>query len=300
MKTRKILLLSAIALLLCVYLVQFFTRGGESKRTIALGDTPDSIVISKADGISLSITKEGDAWLLGDKKYPADPSLVQGIVSALDQIKVLGKVSLSGDLERYSLSEAGRLTVTAAKGGKTLRTVAVGKNAVTGRQSYALIDDSKDVLLVSGNLNDTFGKGIDALRKKEIWSMPADSISRIDVAGSGSGVNFSLAKSAESVWAVAAPDRAKSFALDSNTVASWAQNFANVRAESFPADGVVPGAALWTFLVTGGGKESRLIVHSKDGDARYLCSSSESPFAFYLSSASVERLMKAYTAFANK
>lgn len=300
MKTRKIVLLSAIALLLCVYLVQLFTRGEESTRTITLGDTPDSIVITKADGTSLSITKEGESWLLGDKKYPADPSLVQGIVSAVDNIKVLGKVSLSGDLERYSLSETSRLTVTALKNGKTLRTVAVGKNAVTGRQSYALIDDSNDVLLVSGNLNDAFSKGIDALRKKEIWSIPAESISRIDVAGNGSDANFSLAKSAEGVWAVVTPDRAKSFALDSEKAASWAQNFANVRAESFPVEGTVPGAALWTFLVTGGGKESRLTVHSKDGDARYLCSSSESPYAFYLSASSVERLMKEYTAFANK
>jgi len=299
MKTRKIILLSAIVLLCGVYMLQIVFGGRDSVKVLKLADKIDSIVIATGPNATpLTISKDGDKWFLGDKKYPADSSLVEGMVAALGEIKTLGTVSGSGDYARYGLDEGARLTVTASKGGKALRTVAVGKNATTAQQCYVLLDGGKSVQLVSGNFKETFGKDLATLRDRSIWSIPPDGITRVDVASSGTPA-FALAKAGTPpAWVVASPDSAKNFALDNEKTAVWAYLFANVTADSFAPDGTaVPEKAFETFIITGAGKTVTFNLLAKEGDARYLCSSSEIPYPFYLSAATGEKFLKSYKDF---
>ena len=109
MKARKIILLSAIALLCGVYTLQIVFGGRDSVKVLKLADKIDTIVIATGTNASpLTISKDGDKWILGDKKYPADSSFVEGMVTALAEIKTLGTVSGSGDYERYGLNEEAR------------------------------------------------------------------------------------------------------------------------------------------------------------------------------------------------
>jgi len=299
MKTRKIILLSAIVLLCGVYVLQIALGGRDSVKILKLADKIDTIVIATGTGSSpLTISKDGDKWILGDKKYPADSSLVEGMAAALGEIKTLGTVSGSGDYERYGLNEEARLTVTASKGGKVLRTVAVGKNASTAQQCYVLLDGGKSVQLVSGNFKETFGKDLATLRNRLVWSIPTEGITRVDVASSGTPA-FALAKAGTpAAWVVASPDSAKNFALDADKASAWALLFATVTADSFAPDGTaVPEKPFETFTVTGAGKTVTFNLLAKEGDARYLCSSSESPYPFYLSAAIGEKFVKTYKDF---
>ena len=102
--------------------------------------------------------------------------------------------------------------MTASLAGKTLRTVAIGKNSVTAQQTYALIDGAKAVSLVSGNYGDIFGKTADELRGKDIWTLDAAGITRVDAAG------FAVAKAGTpAVWTAVPPSGgAASLKLDAD------------------------------------------------------------------------------------
>lgn len=297
MKPRKIALLSSIALLFAICVFQCLLAYRDPVKILALADSdaPDSIAITRADGSSVTIAKAGDGWVTGDKKYPADKAKVESMLAALSSVKVLGAVSLSRDYERYGLAEGSRVTVTASKAGKIVRTIGAGKNAVSAGQSYGIIDGGKSVVLVSGSLRDVFDLDAESLRNREIWSIGAEGITRIEsVSPSGS---FAMAKAGESAsWQMALPESAKNFALDAEKTSSWVRNFASMRADSFAADGTAaPENPAATFTVHAAGRQITLTVGSKNGDGKYLCFSSESPYAFYVTEAVAGKLLDSYT-----
>jgi hypothetical protein len=294
MKTRKIALLSAIAVLACVYALQLTLGSVNPVRTVKLADAPDSFVIAKGDGSSITLKKDGDRWLVGEKNYLADASKVEAMISAISPVKILGTVASSGDLDRYGLEETSKITVTALKGEKTLRTLTVGKNAVTGEQSYGIVDANKAVSLLSGGLHDVFGASLDEMRDRAIWNLDASAIAKIDVKGEGKEGSFTLEKSGTpAAWGVALPESAKKAALDASAANSWAQGFAELRADAFAPDGTAPAEKpIAVFTVSSGGKNYALSVLAKDGESRYLCSSPESQSPFYLSAYSVGLLLK--------
>ena len=110
---------------------------------------------------------------------------------------------------------------------------------------------------------------------------------------------FALAKAGTpAAWVVASPDGAKNFALDNDKASAWALLFASVTADSFAPDGTaIPAKPLETYTITGAGKTVTFNLLAKEGDARYLCSSSESPYAFYLSAATCEKFIRSYKDF---
>jgi hypothetical protein len=216
MKTRKIVLLATIAVLACVCVLQIVFTGGDSVREVKFDGKPDSLVLARGSLPPVSLVKDGDKWLIGDKKYPADGAAVERMLDAIASIRVLGTVSSGGDYDRYGLTDDSRLTVTASLAGKALRTVAIGKNSVTAQQTYALLDGAKAVSLVSGNYGDIFGKTADELRGKDIWVLDAEGITRVDASG------FSVAKAGKpAVWtAVPAPGGSAALKLDADKIAS--------------------------------------------------------------------------------
>lgn len=289
MKTRKIALLAAIAVLAGVCVLQTVVAGGESVREVKLAELPDAIVLARGSLAPVRLAKEGDRWVVGDRKYPADGAAVERMLKAIASVRVLGAVSSGGDYDRYGLADDARLTVTASLAGKTLRTVAVGKNSVTAQQTYALLDGAKAVSLVSGNYGDIFAKTEDELRGKEIWALDPEGITRVDAAG------FAVAKAGTPpVWtAVPSSGGAAVPKIDADRVASWARELATLRAESFASENVgLPAKPLAKIVIAGAGKTVDLSIQAKDGDSRYLCTSGSTPYPFYIPSAVANRFLK--------
>jgi len=304
MKTRKILLLAAIAVLACVYAAQLvFSRSGSVKE-LKLADEPDSISIVGPGGEALTLAKEGRRWLIGEKKYPADQAKVEAMLKALSNIKILETVSASGDSDRYGLEEASRLVITVSKGGKVLRTICAGKASSASNQSYAYVDGEKDVLLVAGKLRSEFDKTAESLRDRTIWNVKGESVTRVDsdfsrsprdIAGSGTRrIPFLIEKAGEGVtWKEVAVHGA-SGELDTTKVSAWVDSIASIRADSFaPEVTPTPAQNLGTITLTASGKAMTLSIVRKEGDTKYLCASSESPYLFYLQAGTVARLAKA-------
>lgn len=304
MKTRKIILLAAIAALTLVYSLQLVFQARGAVRVIALADDPDSISIARSGGEKITLSKEGDHWLIGDAKYPADQAKVAAMLKEIKEIRALGTVSSSGDWERYGLDEASAVVVTASKGGKVLRTIGAGKNSSSSQQSYARIDGGKETVLVSGKLRDVFDKPADTLRDRTVWKVPPEGITRIDsdfVNGgtdlSANGVRktpFAIAKAGDPATWQGVPLGAKAAPpVDATKAASWAESLAEIKADSFAPEGTtLDGKTLGTLSLVAAGKTITLTVARKEGDMKYLCASSETPYPFYLQKGTVMKLAK--------
>lgn len=159
MKSRKLFLLAGIAVLLCAYIFQTIGAHRSPVKSYILKDMPDSVTIkSEANGTVL-LTKEYDAWFVGEDKKPASEDDVRYLMTALQNIKTLGVVSRSNseaDLQRYGLDDMAKITVTASKGGKEVRTLVLGKAATNADQTYIRVDGGSETLIASGNLHHQF------------------------------------------------------------------------------------------------------------------------------------------------
>ncbi|HPW64540.1 MAG TPA: hypothetical protein PLY30_00150 [Candidatus Omnitrophota bacterium] len=153
-------------------------------------------------------------------------------------------------------------------------------------------------------------KNAEGLRDKAVWTTPREGITRIEATGTAKDCTFIVAKAGDPAsWQIAAPESAKSVALDGTKADSFALLFSSIVADSYASDGTtLPETPVARFVVQGTGKQYTLTIGSKVGgsgdkaadannaaDAKYLCSSSETPYAFYMTASITERLLAPYT-----
>lgn len=295
MKTRKIILLTACAALLCVCVAQMILTGRSPVRTVTLQETPDSIRIQTGDSEVL-LAADGGQWYTGERRYPANQSDADSMLSNLSEIKILDAVGKAGGgaaEERYELQDGKALVITAQKDGRTLRTVRLGKTSSTGAQSYITLDGGKDIYLVSGNLHSVFGKSEDALRSKKVYGIEAGDILSV-LAGSG-GRTWGLEKTDDSGEWKPTGD-ASALALDSEKADAWVSRLANLSVSEWLDDGESDGAHE-AASVTIRTKDRIITVDVStvpDGeDVRYICGCSETPYRFEISSYTAEKYMQA-------
>ena len=115
MKTRKLVLIIADVLLLAVCIIQFAVSARDTTKYFTFKDDPDSIEIV-TPGETISLYKDGEDWVIGDKKYPASLSMVDSYIDAIKNIRALDKVgSVSSDVsaDRYELTDGKKTIVTA-------------------------------------------------------------------------------------------------------------------------------------------------------------------------------------------
>lgn len=168
MKTRKIILLTSIAVLAVIYAVQLAVSSRSPIKTFKLKEKPDAITITFSDK-EIKLSMEGGLWYIGDEKIPADDKKILDLSDAVGTIKVLGTVSRfssENELTRYGLNDGQTIKVTAFKGEKELRRITIGKDASSSSQTYIQLDASSDTLLASGSLRTTFDVEEDSLKLK--------------------------------------------------------------------------------------------------------------------------------------
>jgi hypothetical protein len=299
MNNRKTVLLSAIALLLCIYIVQLVRVGGTSVKNITLKDTPTVYSMKTANGeVSLTCTKDGK-WIVGTQNYPANDNLATAIRDAIKNIKILDTVSHSDSeamLERYGLDTAQAVTVTASDAdGKALRTVIIGKESSTGSQTYIKIGSGRDIYLVSGSLKNTFGKSVSDLRNDEVYSVKDEDISHVAVASADG--NWELEKSGTpAVWSVASGN--KGITLDTEKTASFVSSLATLNVQSWADDNtVLPETGGVTMTLTAADKQISVTLYKigngkDDKDDKYLGTSTSIPYKFYLAKYAADKYMK--------
>ncbi len=291
MRKRKLVLIAAIVCLACTYILQTVLSRPAAVRTLKLTEIADTIVVEKADGSVLKLAKDGGAWTVGERAYPADQAEAGIIADTVSTIKILDSVSGGGDDVRYGLSDDTRMTVTAKKGDSVLRTLAVGKAAATGQQSYLRIDGGKETLLVSGDFKRLFGKSESDLRDKGIFSFKAGDFWAIGVTGAQ---NYRLVKTGETgEWSVASPKEQLATQLDKAKVEAWLTGIGTLKVDAFASESVEKDETpIEEISFDLGNRTATLTVIQETKEGKFICVSSESPYPFILSEYTVKRFEK--------
>ena len=298
MKPRKIILLAGCAVLLCICIVQGISSASDKVKIFEFSDDPDEIVLEKPDG-TLTLVKNGDEWLLGDKKYPAAGSAVDDMINALKSIKALDKVgsaSSENALTRYDLIEGKATTATAKKGGKVLRSVTVGKDATAGSQSYITIDGGKDVYLATGNLSGAFSKSVDELRSRAVLALDKTAISSVSITPAD-GTAWTLSRTGEGMdvnWNISGAE----VDVDAEVAKTWVESLATFAAAKWHDENEnLGGEKLVSAKIVCGGKNVSFDLYkipsdSDEGSVVYYGNCSETPYTFELASYAAQKLLK--------
>ena len=107
MKTKEYLILTVVIVLLGTYL---FMRSSDRSQyrlpTISpiSGKEIDRIEITSLGKVA-PLTRSGDQWQIGEKRYPADRTKVDNILNALEALTLTALVSEADAYARYDLSD---------------------------------------------------------------------------------------------------------------------------------------------------------------------------------------------------
>ncbi len=157
MKTRKLILIIADAVLLGVLIINLIISSKSSIKNFEIKEDFNSILISKADG-EISLTKDGEEWFVGNEKLPAENYSVENIVDAVSSIKVLDKVASLSEYtkETYEFTDNNAITVLVKNDDKVLRKIVLGKKSTVYSQTFITLDDKNDIYLSTGSLRSKF------------------------------------------------------------------------------------------------------------------------------------------------
>ena len=301
MKTRKIILIAADVLLLAVCIFQWISAAKDNVKTFAFKEEADELIIEKADG-NYTLTKQGDTWVIGDKKYPANEGSIDSMVSSVEEIRALdrmGKITNEVISARYDLTETKSIKVTVNAGGKTVRKITIGKETSTGTQCYVTIDDGDEVYLVADNLYYTFNKTVDELRSKTVYQVNKEVISSVSTTDKdGNTWTVSCSGSADDLsWSISGAD----VEVDAGAADAWFKSLAALTTTKWYDEGDrLAGERDNSLKIVAGNKTVTLDLFRipAAGEAEkdsYYAKCNESPYYFEVPSYAVQKFQKTAT-----
>lgn len=297
MKTRKLVLLIANALLLVALVLQICLKSGDKTKVYTLSEQPEEITVS-SPAESFTLLRENGEWFVGDKKYPANETYALQMADAVKKIKLLDKVASNTSAaatERYQLADDQKITVVAKKGGAVVRKLEIGKEANAGSQTYVVIDDEKDIYLSAGNLRNDFEKTVSYLRSRIVLNLEKSDISSVAITdvnnnswsvsrmGSGTDVVWNCSDGTVQIDESKATDWFNSMA--SMTTPVWYDEGADLGGRKVVSAKIGVGFKTITLEVFANPKE--------DGTGEtYWATCSETPYPFEMAGYTVSRFLK--------
>ena len=303
MKTRKLVLIIADVVLFAVCIVQFALSARDTTKYFTFKDEPDSMEIV-TPGETISLVKEGEDWFIGDKKYPANISVIDSYIDAIKNIRALDKVgSTSSDAvaERYELVDGKRTVVTAKLGDKVLRTLEIGKTAVSSSQCYVTVDGGKDIYLISGGINDTFDTSVAAARTTIVLDLESPDITNVSVTDVEAGKTWSVSRMGSGddlAWNASGDGADEGYELDSGKAANWLNSFATLSTRDWYSDDeMLEGTHVVSAKITCAYKDITVDFYSlsKENEndlQQYYGTCSETPYRFKVNESTVKQYLK--------
>ena len=301
MKTRKLVLIIADVVLLAVCTIQLALSARDTTKYFTLKDKPDSLeFVTPME--TFSVYKDGEEWFVSDKKYPASQSMVDSYIDAISNVRALdkvGNISSGNNAEKYELADGKTITVTAKLGDKVLRTITIGKTAVSSSQCYATIDGGKDIYLVSGGINDTLDTSIAAARTTIVLNLDSPDITNVAITDYASGKNWSVSRMGtgeDLAWNVSGAE--EGYELDTGAAANWLNSFASLSTRDWYDDSeVLEGTKTVTAKITCAYKDITVeffaIPKNNENDLQqYYGTCSETPYRFKVNESSVKQYLK--------
>ena len=226
--------------------------GGASIRSVTI----------ERDGERAIVLERDDAWrIVSPFTGKADESAVLRMLDNICFQPVLDARERS-DIQRIGLSWedfgfTAKSPVLTFDGAGLHETVRIGGRTPVGSSVYVSLDSSDSIFLVSTNVLSAVAGSVDDFRPREILSITADSVSRVDVRRGDGGV-VRLARK-DGVWNMTHPSDARAA---KSQIASVFDAFESLRIVSFvwPRGGTNETAALSSSLLAGFGLDSESAV----------------------------------------
>ena len=301
MKTRKLVLIIADVVLLAVCIIQFALSARDTTKYFTIKDSPDTLeFVTPME--SFSLYKDGEEWFVGDKKYPASISMVDSYIDAISNIRALdkvGNISSGNNAEKYELVDGKTITVTAKLGDKVLRTIQIGKTAVSSSQCYAVIDGGKDIYLVSGGINDTLDTSIAAARTTIVLNLESPDITNVSITDYAADKTWSVSRmgsGSDIAWNVSGAE--EGYELDTGAAAIWLNSFASLSTRDWYEDSeVLEGTKTLTAKITYNYKDITveffaLPKNNPNDLQQYYGTCSETPYRFKVNESTVKQYLK--------
>lgn len=294
MKARKIVLLSLIAILLCVYIVQLVSTGKGSVKLVTMNGEPDKLILESAANGKIILTKTDDVWYLGEnQQYETLSSEVDVLLNALKEYSILQTVSKGGDEILYGLDDESRISVTAYQGDQVICQIDVGKDASVTRQSYIRQSGKDDILLISDSYNSVFCVSQDDVRIRTVYTIDTEEITDAALVTTKAGAVL-MSRDENGEW-VGSYEQ-----MTSEGIASWISTVAWLNAAGWlPDDWQPEGEPIGLITLK---LKDRIVtdaIYAIEGeDDKYIGTSSECPYAFYMSSYTADKFLKTADDFA--
>lgn len=301
MTKRKIFLLSLIAILTVTYIFQlvFSSRGKISE--ISIKGEITKIIIQKTDE-TITLSKNDDTWFVSDN-LPAKKELTENLITTLSSIKVIDSINkkpAQEDFEKYGLTSG--ITVEAfSSDTKKLQKLTIGKTATTGNQTYIQLNDSKEVLLVSQNLNQFFSVSEKELLDMTLYSINVNDIYKIAVTYSPSGA-FTAEKAGEMAdfkWNITGADLNVDLTkFNSEKFQQWINSITELTASKWLADFNLSDSELddsryYSMTIYAADKEIKVDLYQMKADlgSEKLCICSENEYLCEITADDVHRIV---------
>jgi len=184
MKLKKeYIILPVIIAALVLYLVLH-----KSDRTHYTLPHPDKVAAKQIDKIeikkgdhTIGLIKKDDAWLIGEKAFPANRSKTDKMLDVISDFTISALVSESENYTRYELDAPQKITVKAFEGNTLRRAFDLGKEAATFQHTFVKLPENPNVYHARGNFRSTFDQTVSDLRDKVVLTFKNDDIKEIVV-----------------------------------------------------------------------------------------------------------------------
>lgn len=286
MKPRKIVLLSLIAVLLCVYIIQLVTIDTGSVEKVVVSGEPDRLVIESKTNGRIVLTKKNEVWYLGEnQQYDTLESEVNILVDALSGWSVLQTVSRGGDEVLYGLDDDAKISVSAYQHDELLTQFDVGKDASATRQSYIRMAGEKDILLISDSFNNVFNITPDDVRVRSVYTYDYNTIVQAYLITAEAGV-IQVIRDEDGDWAGFIKGEYQEN-MTSEGIESWISSISILNSAGWLPDDYKPAVdavGIIMFQMEDGSSVTNSIYPVEGDEEKFIGTSSESPYAFYMSS----------------
>ncbi|MBT3176071.1 MAG: DUF4340 domain-containing protein [Desulfobacula sp.] len=184
---KEYLILVALIMILCAYLL--FHK--ENKNNYVLPEitkidiTKITGLIIEKKGNPVEFIKKEKAWVVSDKKYPAESSSIEKMLDTLKKFKLSALVSEKEDLKRYDLDDENLILVKAMNGQKKVFEFTMGKTAPSFNHTFIRLTADKNIYHANGNFRSYFDKTLEDFRDKKVVEFKKNSINQIFIEKQG-------------------------------------------------------------------------------------------------------------------
>jgi len=193
------------------------------------------IIIKSSNG-NIKFIKKGENWILTDKEFPADSSLVQDMFDTLKTFKLTALVSQKKDLQRYELDEKKRVHVKLLEKSKTIFEFTIGKPAPSFNHTFVMLANDKNIYHANGSFRGDFNQPLDDFRDKKVLEFHEKSIKQFSIEKDGKSKTLiskeekSEEKENHITWS-----SEDGTSVDKETVSDLLSNISFLECEKYPA-----------------------------------------------------------------